>query len=252
MRNCQTVTDQRAAWNQVSQAYNSLHEDSATMIRLAAQETQVILGSVAELDILEIGCGAGSYALALALKGARVTGVDISDEQIALAQSRVAEANANLSFLQADATDLSPLPDDSFNAIVAIYSLQYVGAIADFLAECNRLLRHGGRLIFAQDHPIRACFWDEEMQEESVLPARSYFDGAPLRWNFAGADVAMVSHHRTLAQWFRLLHENSFQLTDLRELPLPAGWADEPDVDEYTRDIARFLPQVLVLEATKP
>ena len=119
------------------------------------------------------------------------------------------------------------------------------------LAECARLLRPGGRLIFAQDHPIRASFWDEEMQEESVLPARSYFDDSPLHWTFTGTDAAMTSHHRTLGWWFSSLHEAGFAVSDLRELPLPAGWEDGPDVDEYTRDIAQFLPQVLVIDAVK-
>jgi SAM-dependent methyltransferase len=242
---------QRNAWNQASDAFNSLHEDDRPAITAATREVNAGLGSAAGLDVLEIGCGDARNCVEMARRGARVTGVDVSDAQIARAQERVKAAGLSLRLLHSDAADLSPLPDASFDAIVSIYVFPYVEGMTDSLAECARLLRPGGRLIFAQDHPIRACFWDEEMQEESVLPARSYFDDSPLHWTFAGTDAAMTSHHRPLEWWFSALHEAGFTVTQLRELPLPDGWADDPDVDEYTRDIARYLPQVMLIEAVK-
>jgi len=245
------MMSQRNAWNQASDAYNSLHEDDLGLNALATREVLARLGPVAGLDVLEIGCGDGRNYVEMARRGARVTGVDVSDAQITLARQRVEAAGVPVRLLRADAADLSLLPDAAFDAIVAIYVFPYVEAMADCLAECTRLLRPGGRLIFAQDHPIRASFWDEEMQEESVLPARSYFDDSPLHWTFVGTDAAMRSHHRTLDWWFTALHEAGFAVTNLRELPLPDGWADDPDVDEYTRDIARFLPQVMVMEGRK-
>jgi len=245
------MTTQRSAWNQASDAYNRLHEDSLSLIGVATREVLTLLGLVAGLDILEIGCGAGQTCVELARRGARVTGVDISDAQIALARQRVDAAGLPVRLLRADAADISPLPDASFDAIVAVYAFPYVAEMHACLTECARLLRPCGRLIFAQDHPIRACFWDDEMQEESVLPARSYFDDAPLTWSFAGSDASMRTYPRTLEQWFVWLHEYGFAVQTIQELPLPHGWADDPDVDEYTRDIARFLPQILVMEATK-
>lgn len=242
---------QRNAWNQASDVYNSLHENDLGLNALATREISALLGPVDGLDVLEIGCGDARNCVEMAFRGARVTGVDVSDAQIALARQRVEAAGVSVRLLRADAADLSPLPDTSFDAIVSIYVFPYVAAMADCLAECARLLRPGGRLIFAQDHPIRASFWDEEMQEESVLPARSYFDDSPLRWRFPETAARMTSHHRTLDGWFFSLHEANFAVTALRELPLPAGWEDGPDVDEYTRDIARHLPQVMVIEAAK-
>ena len=242
------MTSQRTAWNQASDAFNSLHENDLSLIALATREVLALLGPVAGMDVLEIGCGAGDVCVELARRGAWVTGVDVSDAQIALAQKRVESAGLPVRLLQTDAADLSPLPDASFDAIVAVYVFPYLAEMVECLVECARLLRRGGRLIFAQDHPIRASFWDAEMQEESILPTRSYFDNSPLRWNFAGSDAAMTSHHRTLEWWFFSLHEAGFAVKKLRELPLPDGWADDPDVDEYTRDIAAFLPQVMVIE----
>jgi len=245
------MTNQRAAWNQASDAYNSLHEDKDTLIHRATQEVTALLGPVAGLDVLEIGCGAGQNCVTLALQGARVTGVDISEAQIALAQDRVERAGVTVCLLRADAANLSHLLDNSFDAIVAVYTFPYVADMRACLAECARLLRPGGRLLLAQDHPIRACYWDEEMQEESVLPARSYFDSAPLHWTFAGTDVSMTSYQRTLDGWFSSLREANFSIETLREIPMPSAWADDPNADVYTRDIARYLPQMVVIDAVK-
>lgn len=242
---------QRTAWNGAAAAYNSLHEDGSSLIGLGLREILARLGDAAGLEILEIGCGSGKCCVALARQGARVTGVDVSDAQLALARQRATDAGLAVRLLQGDGAALPPLPASGFDCIVANFSLLYIDDMAACLAECARLLRPGGRLIFAQDHPIRACFWDAEMEEESVLPARSYFDDTPLEWTYTGTEIAMRSFHRTLAWWVNSLHEAGLRVTTLRELPQPKGWADDPNADEYTRDIAAFLPQVLVMEAAK-
>lgn len=242
---------QRSAWNQAAPIFNRRHEESPSLIALATGEIEEILGPVDGAAILEIGCGAGRFAVALAQRGAQVTGVDVSDAQIAAARERADRAGVGMRLLRVDAADLSPLADASFDAVVAVFVTPYIEQIDAWLAACARLLHPGGRLLFAQDHPIRACFWDEEMEVESVLPARSYFDSRPLRWTFTGTETGMTSHHRTIAGWFDSLHEAGFAVAQLQELPLPDGWANDPNADEYTRDIAAYLPQVIVFDAKK-
>lgn len=242
---------QRNAWNQASDAYNSLHEESLSLIRVATGAVLEQLGTVQGRAILEIGCGAGQLCVELAQRGAKVTAIDISDAQLALAATRVERAGVAVQLLRADAGDLSALASDSFDAVVAVFVTPYIEQIDAWLAACARLLHPGGRLLFAQDHPIRACFWDEEMEVESVLPARSYFDSRPLRWTFTGTETGMTSHHRTITGWFDSLHEAGFAVAQLQELPLPDGWANDPNADEYTRDIAAYLPQVIVFDAKK-
>jgi SAM-dependent methyltransferase len=119
------------------------------------------------------------------------------------------------------------------------------------LAECARALRPGGQIVISQDHPIRACYWDEENGEESILPARSYFESRPLRWSFAETGTPMISHHRTIGQWVSLLHESGFVVQKMLEFPLPTHMADEPWADEYTYEVAIHLPQTMILVAQK-
>ena len=75
----------------------------------------------ADSDVLELGCGAGIPMTAALADGRRVTGVDISPGQIALARANVPAAT----FLVADMTGLA-FPPHSFDAVVAFYSLTHV------------------------------------------------------------------------------------------------------------------------------
>ena len=94
--------------------------------------------------VLELGCGAGIPMTAALADGRDVTGVDISATQIALARENVPSAT----FLQADMTALD-FPPDSFDAVVAFYSLTHVprDEVAPLLARIRGWLRPGGSFI---------------------------------------------------------------------------------------------------------
>lgn len=247
--------NQRRSWNRAGTLYQERHAiatDTVYYGPLAPREDELnLLGDVAGLRIVEIGCGGGQNSVVLARRGATVVGIDVSDDQIAFARDLAAAESVPVDFVRSDAADLSFLASAAWDQVLAVYSFPYIEAIDLALAECARVLRTGGRLILSQDHPIRACYWDETNQEETILPARSYFDRRPLRWPFAGTDVAMTSHHRTLAQWIDHLHGAGFAVGRLMEFPLPADLADEPWSDEYTAEIAAHLPQTLIIVAQK-
>ena len=103
--------------------------------------------------VLELGCGAGIPMTAALADGRDVTGVDISATQIGMARENVPSAT----FLQADMTAVD-FPPDSFDAVVAFYSLTHVprDEVPPLLARIHRWLRPGGALIVtmgADDDP---------------------------------------------------------------------------------------------------
>jgi cyclopropane fatty-acyl-phospholipid synthase-like methyltransferase len=125
-------------------------------------------------EVLELGCGAGLPVTHALARRCRVTGVDISAVQIALAREHVPGAT----FIQADMAALE-LPPRSFDAVVGFYTLTHVprDEHAGLLARIRGWLRPGG-LMFATmgagDSP------------GAVEPD---WLGAPMYWSHFGADT---------------------------------------------------------------
>ena len=94
-----------------------------------------------DTDVLDLGCGAGIPMTAALAVGRRVTGVDLSARQVALARRNVPSAT----FIQADMTTLD-LPAESLDAVTAFYSLTHLpqAELPDLLASIHRWLRPGG------------------------------------------------------------------------------------------------------------
>lgn len=101
--------------------------------------------------VLDAGCASGwlTRLLALQVTSGQVTGVDLSDERIALAQQRVAELGlSNVTHVVGDLTAL-PFPDNSFDVTFSRFTFEYLRNPAEALAELYRVTRPGGRVVVA-------------------------------------------------------------------------------------------------------
>ena len=98
--------------------------------------------------ILDVGTGTGRAAIALARRGALVTGVDASAEMLHVAERRAHEAGAAVTFVRGDAHGLD-FPDRSFDAVVCLRVLMHT---PDWRASLRELCRvSNDRLVF--DYP---------------------------------------------------------------------------------------------------
>lgn len=119
-------------------------------ILLADQERVLaeFLGDVSGRRILDMATGTGRAALALARRGAIVTGVDASREMLSVARERAAGEGLPIEFLEGDAHALA-FPDRAFDAVVCLRMLMHVPDWRTALSELCRVSRQ--RLIF--DYP---------------------------------------------------------------------------------------------------
>ncbi len=247
----------RAAWNRTSARYQELHQipvNSAHYGPWAPTENQLrLLGDVRGKRILELGCGGGQCSIAFALQGATTTGIDLSDEQLAFARTLAATSGVHVVFHQGDAADLARFGDASFDVVFSAYALAYVESIAGCLRETARVLAPEGLLVFSLDHPFRDCFWDEESDEESLTPARSYFLRAPSDWQFGSSGEWMRSYHRTIGDWTDLLREAGLQVQRILE-PAPVLTPEEENTwaESYDLETARLIPQTIIFVAARP
>jgi ubiquinone/menaquinone biosynthesis C-methylase UbiE len=118
------------------------------------QEAQIaaFLAPIEGRRILDVGTGTGRAAIALARRGADVTGVDASAEMLEVARRRAAEAGlgggGRVRFVRGDAHQLD-FPDRSFDAVVCLRVLMHT---PDWRASLRELCRvSSGRVVF--DYP---------------------------------------------------------------------------------------------------
>jgi SAM-dependent methyltransferase len=176
--------------------------------------------------VLDIGSGPGllAYELAESLgPEGRVEGVDLSESMLAIARRREPVAGyAPVSFHAAAATEL-PFAADSFDAAVSTQVYEYVEDMPAALAEAQRVLRPGGRLL------VLDTDWDSIVWHSS--------DPQRMRRVLAAWDEHLADPHlpRRLK---RLLADAGFAVTELLTIPLlNAGY----DTRTYSAGLIRFV-----------
>ncbi len=123
--------------------WNALYERPATL---------ALLPAVDRTDVLDAGCGHGWYADWLVRHGARVVAVDRSAAMVALTQKHL---KGRARVIRGDVTDLrSILADQSFDLVLSSLVLHYEADLPAVFAECARLLRPSGTLVFSTHHPV--------------------------------------------------------------------------------------------------
>lgn len=111
--------------------------------------------------LLDAGCGSGQFALALAERGVRVTGIDLSSEMIVHARRHAAERGLEIAWRAGDVSRLDDA-DGRYDAILARVLLPFVPDLAAALREFRRVLQPGGRLLASVPgtlSPIYAASW---------------------------------------------------------------------------------------------
>lgn len=92
--------------------------------------------------LLDAGCGAGMAAQIAAERGAHVSGLDASENLLAIARERVPNGDFSIGELER-----LPFPDDSFDLVTGFNSFQYAGSPSSALAEAKRVTRPGGSVV---------------------------------------------------------------------------------------------------------
>jgi demethylmenaquinone methyltransferase / 2-methoxy-6-polyprenyl-1,4-benzoquinol methylase len=136
-------------FNRIAPRYDLINDLQSFGLHRLWKERVVRLANVLPgTRALDVCCGTGDLAWALARRGAQVTGVDFSEGmlKIAVARASLNSAKASPAFIQADAQQL-PFPDNSFEIVTVGYGLRNLASWEKGLSEMQRVLQPGGRLV---------------------------------------------------------------------------------------------------------
>ena len=112
-----------------------------------------VLGEVAGLDVVELGCGTAYFSAWLAKRGARPVGVDITPAQLETARRMMAETGVEFPLVEADAAETG-LPGESFDLALSEYGASIWVDPYRWVPEAARLLRPNGRLVFLRNSTL--------------------------------------------------------------------------------------------------
>jgi SAM-dependent methyltransferase len=169
----------RRSWNVATRNHNAHKGDQGALLRAGAEilfdEELALLGELEGKRLVHLQCNAGQDTLCLARRGARATGVDLSDEAIAFARRLSLESGLAATFHEAEVVSWMERTDERFELAFSSYGavgwLPDLGAWARGIA---RVLEPGGAFVYVELHPLR---WS--LDEELRVAKDDYFETSP-------------------------------------------------------------------------
>jgi ubiquinone/menaquinone biosynthesis C-methylase UbiE len=241
--------DASRVWERIASDYYRLFPPNETVFSygpLVASEAELkLLGPVAGKKVLDLGCGAGSNAVALAKAGARVIAVDFSESRLQIARKVAERAEVRVEFRRSELSELVFLPARTIDICVCIGSLNLVRDWGRLVRAVERVLDQKGIFVGAIEHP----FWSVISRANGSV-ARAYSD--PISFEaelIPGRDDSRVAFNSiTVSGLLGLLQKEGFRVTSLVELEATAPPTD-PYYRLYPPTLAKAIPPVLVFKA---
>jgi SAM-dependent methyltransferase len=202
-----------------------------------------LLGDLSGKRVLDLGCGAGHNAIALARAGAKVIAVDPSADQIGAAREACEREDVKIELHHAPLAELAFVRADTIDACISVYGLATVEDVDRVFRQVHRVLRPELPLVVALPHPAFAMV---DPTEADLRIRRSYWESAAVtavgdEWA-PRADVP-----RTIAQLFTSLHRANFRIDTVAE-PEPAGTGPR---SPFWLDAMAKVPATLIVRARK-
>jgi len=133
-----------ARWWDPTSEFRPLHEINP--LRLDWIDARSGLGGK---TVLDVGCGGGILAEAMAARGARVTGIDLGEAPLAVARLHLKESGQQVGYRKVAAEDLALEQPGTFDVVTCMEMLEHVPYPASTVAACARLVRPGGQVFFS-------------------------------------------------------------------------------------------------------
>ncbi len=173
-----------------------------------------LLGNVRGKRVLELGCGAADWSIALSRDGARVVGLDFSRTRLAQAREAVRRARVPVTLVRARAEAI-PYPSAYFDLVLSDYGATTFADPERTVPEVSRVLRPGGTFVFAHASPFRSLAEHLDSDRLQQRFVRDYFGLGVLR------RPESVEFQLPYGEWVRLFRSNGFSVDRLIEPKAP-------------------------------
>lgn len=131
-------------WWDPNSEFRPLHQINP--LRLAYIEQQ---GRVAGLEVIDVGCGGGILAEAMAIKGANVTGIDLGEKALGVARLHALDTEQSIDYQLISAEEMAEAHPAEYDVVTCLEMLEHVPDPSSIVAACAKLVKPGGRVYFS-------------------------------------------------------------------------------------------------------
>ena len=131
-------------WWDPNSEFKPLHDINPLRVNYISQHI-----NLAEKQVLDIGCGGGILAEALAHHGATVTAIDKAEASLSVAKLHLLESQLDISYLDSTAEEFAEAQPAQFDVVTCLEMLEHVPDPSSVVAACQRLVKPGGLVFFS-------------------------------------------------------------------------------------------------------
>lgn len=124
--------------------FRPLHEINPLRVDYIRQRVQL-----RDKKVLDVGCGGGILAEAMAEAGAQVTGIDMAEKPLAVARLHQVESGTNVDYRQSTAENLADEMSAGFDIVTCLEMLEHVPSPQTVIAACQKLVKPGGDVFLS-------------------------------------------------------------------------------------------------------
>ena len=228
-------------WSGIASWYDALLSSGRGPHAFATELTLRLAGDVRGLEVLDVGCGQGIAARALARAGARVTAADATPEMLDAARAHQAAEPLRIHYVLADAQTLEGLADGSFDLVTCQLALMDIPDLHATLAAVARVLPPGGAFVASVGHPCFLAPYASTVPGPGGTSGRlvtRYLSEGFWRSDNPEGVRRVGNHHRTVSTYLTALVGAGFALEAVEEPRATGSFAAEQPV--YT-EVAMLL-----------
>ncbi|MBN1916050.1 methyltransferase domain-containing protein [Candidatus Dojkabacteria bacterium] len=234
-------SNDKKTWNNIADEYNRSVGETGDLYHKTYLNPIIkeLLGNIRKKEILDLACGQGYFSRWLAQQGAIVTGIDIADKLIKIAQDHESKKPLGIKYFIRDSSALEHIKDRKFHFIVSNMAFHDIRTIKDTINECSRVIKKGGNLIFSILNPITDDVIREEAEEQIYNKMKSYRTESVITFN----DIN-PHYHRSIGFYLANLFSAGFLLSGFHEIYTKhrdGKVITDPKMKKYKQEFPPFL-----------
>lgn len=132
-------------WWDTSGEFGPLHQINP----LRAQWIIEQAGSLANKEVIDVGCGGGILAESLAKTGAKVTGIDLAQKSLTVARLHSLESQLSIEYKKIAAEEMAEQYPEHFDVVTCMEMLEHVPDPHSIIRACAKMVKPGGWVFFS-------------------------------------------------------------------------------------------------------